>query len=130
MPVIPSNLTLDQLIRRCRTKRAEILKTLAPELLAEYRRLGRVIRDLEAEEEDSSPVNPPAKDALFNLPRIPLAVHTEKVAAFLATRTAASRSEIAANAHVPIGSLSSVLKAERFEQIRRGYWALKKSKKG
>jgi hypothetical protein len=127
----PSRLTGKQFIQRWRSRRMEILRSLAPELRAEYRRLGRLIRDITAELSDSSPVGSVEPRESFGLvpSRIPLLDRKQKLIEFLRSREGATRVEITKATRIPAGSLSSLLKGAEFEQARHGFWTLKKGKK-
>ena len=126
-----NSLTVDDLIARHREKQREILKTLKPELYAEYRRLGRKIKELRAEQADQTPVGASRRQhVLFALPpRIPLFEHKKRVLEFLRNREGATRRQIMKATKVPPGSLSSVLKAKEFRQIRHGFWGLTRAVK-
>jgi hypothetical protein len=101
---------------------------LAPELQAEYRRLGRLIRDISAELRDNSAAGLYSPTPGIP-PRIPLVIHKEKLIEFLRKRTSASRPEIIRAIQIPPGSLGSLLRSGEFEQVSHGRWALKKDAK-
>jgi hypothetical protein len=114
------------LIRRWRKERLEILKKrLFPEELAKWRRLGRLIQAVLKEQAEKKAE--PKEELLFPEPqRIPLSVQREKLVEFLKTNGKATRTQITYGTGIPPGSLSSLLKGKEFEQVKRGFWALKK----
>ena len=119
-----------EMIRLRRKLRAEILKKLPPELQAEFHRLGKEIRQLRkmimATAESRGDVKPAMK-GFFDLPRIPLLRHKRTLIEFLLMhKEPATRKEILAGTDIPYGSLSSLLKADEFEQVSHGLWKLKK----
>jgi hypothetical protein len=105
---VPSN----TLIRRWRERRREILKTLAPNLLAEYRKLGLLIKGVKAEE------------SLYARVRSSMSVHKQKLIAFLREQGPTARAEIVAKTGIPSGSLSELLRDKEFKTSERGVWAL------
>jgi hypothetical protein len=107
-----SNVRSNDLIRRWREQRREILKTLAPEMLKEYRRLSGLIRAVLAEE------------AQFAR-RASLADHKKKLIAFFTEHGPAHRGEIVNKTGIPLGSLGALLRESEFESHERGLWALK-----
>jgi len=139
----------EELVRRWRDRRREILKTLPPELLAEYRRLGVLIQNVLVEQRAISKckklsdqeraelmegtvrvpdlINRKVKQALEEVreeSRIPLHRHRETLIAFLAEFGPSTRREIAAGTSIPAGSLSRLLRGPQFEQAAHGLWRL------
>jgi hypothetical protein len=125
-----------QLLNRWRDRQKEILETLSPDLLAEYRKLGELIETVEDEEDKNAreiktsgqktnkehivPANffPP-------IPRVPLSVHKKKLIDYLKKHGPSTRGEISAGAAIPPGSLSELLSEKEFEQHERGFWGLR-----
>lgn len=122
-----------ELIERWAARRKEILNTLPPKLLAEYRKLGALIRATGSEVLRSTMTPrpaPPGSGRFFDFPRIPLSHHKAKLVEFLKGKESATRGEIGAATGIPPGSLSKLLnKGKEFEQVKRGFWALKKGGK-
>jgi hypothetical protein len=117
-----------ELVRRWRKRQWEILKKrLFPEDLAEYRKLARLIKEVRSEQVEKR--QEPKIERLFPEPkRIPLSQHREKLIAFLKEKGPATRIQIAYATGIPEGSLSSLLKGREFEQVKRGFWGLKRGK--
>jgi hypothetical protein len=138
-------LTSDELLLRWRKRCREILSKLPPELLAEYRKLQRLIKGVCYEEsiedgerwrqigrKEGEEIIRRSRKRLFDPTptRIPLSVHKENlICYFIAIKNCrASRSEIVQRAHIPLGSLSELLAQKEFVQETRGFWRL--SEKG
>jgi hypothetical protein len=121
----------DDIIRRYRQRQAEIIGCLAPELLAEYKRLEELIQFIGriADEERTNfklPPPPLPDDFFADLPRVPLLTHKRKLIDFLRkSKSPVSRKQILAATTIPAGSLSSILKDDEFEQVEHGLWKLK-----
>jgi hypothetical protein len=147
----------NELIRRWRDRRREILETLPPQLLAEYRQLGLLIRGVLTEqraaalkertqetermiaEEEARLAKAmeelaAAQEEMRRLSaeaereeaRVPLDRHRETLIAFLAKKGPSTRREITAATPIPAGSLSLLLRDQRFEQVQHGLWRLRK----
>jgi hypothetical protein len=134
-----------ELVRRWRTRRLQILKTLPPELLAEYVKLGKLIKGVRLEQiQIEKEANGGVIDlslATFSLPegvtgtltdpdtgasvRIPLALRRKQLAEFLKKNGPSTRNEISKGIAIPEGSLSILLSQSEFEQKSRGVWGLK-----
>jgi hypothetical protein len=141
---MPPALSASELIHMLLDRRREILLTLEPHLLAEYRDLGKSIRTIEAqlarlasqqgqegtEEQPDTLQSRARRFVLAPAPRIRMAIHKKKLIDFLrANGCPASRTEILTGTKIPSGSLSSLLSSEEFEQVERGLWRLKDEKK-
>jgi hypothetical protein len=119
------SISVSDLVRRLRKQQSEILKALPQELFAEYKRLGKLIEDIVAQESEQIPPQIGFKEILA-LPRIPLFRHKQKLIVFLRTSGPATRKEIAEATGIPMGSLSSLLKAKEFKKAKWGLWVLKR----
>jgi hypothetical protein len=126
MPISASKMTVNDVLQRNRERRREILKTLKPELLAEYLRLGKFNQWLKAEQSDGSPVGVIPAKGFLDTPRIPLLEHKRKLMNFLQIRGPARRREILKTTGIPPGSLGSLLKGQEFVSIQHGFWELRK----
>ena len=107
----------DVLVHRWRKRRREIikaaLKALGPEVFSEFRKLGRLIKELSVEG---------AKEST----RKPLSVHRANLIRYLGEHGPATRREMTNATGVPPGSLSQLLKArQEVEQVQHGVWKLK-----
>jgi hypothetical protein len=117
-----------ELLRRRRERQEEILKTLKPELYAEYKRFEIEIATLQRmlAEEIREPLEAPSPQSFINLPRVPLMSHKIRLTTFLlGQKEPVSRKAILEATGIPPGSLSSLLQAKEFEQVVRGFWKLK-----
>src|SRR5258708_17181916 len=118
----------DELIRRKIDKQKEILKTLKPELLAEFLRLQSEIGAIQklVTDEKQEELPPPFTGFLKATPRIPLLNHKRALILFFSQcKRPVSRKQILAATSIPGGSLSSLLKAKEFKQVGHGMWALR-----
>jgi hypothetical protein len=129
----------EELIRLWSDRRREILKTLPPDLLVEYRRLGVLIRGMRAQQyadaRKSLQSNAQEEQEAYRLTRqdsmrlrISLDDHREALIAFLAVHGPSARGEIVRRTKIPSGSLSILLQDQRFEQVKHGLWRLRKRK--
>lgn len=118
MPAIghTASVSSNELIKRWRSRRKEILKTLDPKLFADYRRLTTLIRSVRVEEVKTTAI------------RKTMSEHREKLIGFLKECGTASRAEIVTATGIPQGSLSALLtESLLFQQQEHGRWGLKKS---
>jgi hypothetical protein len=116
------------LIKKWRKRRQEILDTLPPALLKEYRQLSKKIKMLM--DEEMSGANDPGP---FSTPqRTPLWQHKKTLIEYLKKMspviTEVSRQRIHMETEIPMGTLSLLLREKEFEQVRHGFWGLRKSK--
>ncbi len=119
-----------EIIRQLRSEQEEILKSLKPELLAEFKRLEKQIRMVKKLVMNACRLDD------FDLPnenfaeRLPLLKHKQRIIAYMrGKRQPVTRKEIISETLVPAGSLSSILKAREFEQIGHGLWQLSQESK-
>ena len=118
MPMIGhvSNIGSNVMIRRWRDRRREILQSLrevSPDLVDEYRNLGRLIKGVLEEE------------SRYVRSRISMSAHRETLVQFLRERGPTARAEIVAKTGIPSGSLSELLRDDEFASPARGVWAVK-----
>jgi hypothetical protein len=148
-------MNIEELFHRWRKRRREILESLPPDLLAEYRRLGRLIqgmlneqlaeirRELKRSKESSEITEQEVRDFRRRAHesidrahemsekdrRTSLAFRRAELKTFFESHGPATRRQILEATSIPAGSLSELLKGEEFEQVHRGLWRLRMSKK-
>jgi hypothetical protein len=145
---------VEELLRGWYERRREILKTLPPDLLAEYRQIGRLIKGVLKEQVNQ--IGPEGGLLLGKLEpktickechaelkedgimeqlqhikpfRVSLVRRKETLLKFLAERGPSTRGEILRETDIPPGSLSMLLQHPEFENAGHGLWRLGKVKK-
>jgi len=146
--------TLERLVQLVKKRRRDILKELPPDSLAEYRRLGRLVKQMYAEairlgmahmrersaelhlpnEKPATPAVKPgdkSKRQGLNLEgqlankRTPLYKHKRMLMTWLRQHGPQTRAELIRHTRIPEGSISRILQDNEFVQLAHGLWGLR-----
>jgi hypothetical protein len=122
-----------ELIQYWKKRRREILESLPPEQLREYRQLGVSIKlaykgIAGAVQEKMNNLH--TKDRAVEAPsgRVPFHDRKKQIVDYLRDKGPSHRGEIIAETGIPAGSLSVVLQDADFENVGRGLWKAKDKK--
>ena len=140
MPFVRS-VSSSELIRQWQEQQQQILEVLSPEArkaFTKYRKLDKLIRAVRAVEarreqeykagQTGSAEPPQASEGTGLAPptsRVPLSIHKRKLIEFLRSHGPTTRGALSTETGIPAGSLSELLSGDEFEQVQRGFWALK-----